>query len=203
MAEVSFTPPVTETPDAGPRRNRPAPPPSPATTIENFAPFKVRTMVSSLARMRATDFAAADVTPESAGIGPDSPRVTLTVGEGNERRTYTVILGREANAEQHTYYAMREGNDTIYVISQFLSQRVNPDARAFQQVPATSSASSATTGGGGGGSPTGGNSSSTGASSGTGSDSSGGSSSSTEPPAIPPEVIEELRRQVEGAGGEP
>ncbi len=152
--------------------------------IEGFVASKVRSMLTSLARMRASDFAAADVSSEAAGLGPESARVTLTIpGEGDApAQTHVVLLGREANEERHDFYAQREGEPTIYVISRFLSERVSPTATSF-----TETAPSAPEGApppdphaiegmpdmpGGGG-------------------------------QIPPEVMEQLRRQLEqqGLGG--
>lgn len=191
MAEVSYVP-APEAPPAAAEGETP-PPAAPAdttprTTIEGFQPSKVRSMVASLARMRASDFAAPDVTPESAGFGPSSPRVTLTLpplegapAEGEEAtQTHTVILGHEASAESHDFYAMREGDPTIFVVSRFLGERVHPTATSFTQ-----SAPAAPPEGEGGapeagampGMPGGGQ--------------------------LPPEVMEQIRRQLEqqGLGG--
>lgn len=169
IAEVSFMPP---TPDGG------VPARAPSTSLENFAPTKVRTMVASLARMRATDFAAAEVSRQAAGFGDASPRVTLTSRDGT--RT-TILLGNESNAERHDYYAMREGNDTIFVISRFLSERVHPTSQSFVQAPASSSGS-----GSGSGSSTG-----TGGSGSASTSEQGGGSAD-----IPPEVMQQIQRQL-------
>jgi hypothetical protein len=55
-----------------------------AEPIEGFDGSKVSSTVSSLARLRAADFAEPDASPESLGFGPDAARVTLTVREGAE-----------------------------------------------------------------------------------------------------------------------
>jgi hypothetical protein len=176
MAEISYVPAPAEG----------APPSSTAlTTIEGFAASKVRSMLTSLARMRASDFAAADVTPEAAGLGPESARVTITIpGEGDApAQTHVVILGREANEERHDFYAQREGEPTIYVISRFLSERVNPTATSFTETAPEPAPEGAPQGDphaieGMPGMPGGGG-------------------------QIPPEVMEQLRRQLEqqGLGG--
>lgn len=182
MTEVSYVPPAPEpaAEPATPPRGRPAPPAEPTalTTIEGFAPSKVRSMVGSLARMRASDFAAADVTAESAGFTAESPRVTLTAQSGEERTSTTVILGNEANAERHDFYAMREGDPTIYVVSRFLSERIHPTAVAFTQTAPPSTPEPTEGGGEPGGiqMPEG----------------AGGQ--------LPPEVMEQIRRQLEAQG---
>ncbi|HJL17629.1 MAG TPA: DUF4340 domain-containing protein, partial [Sandaracinaceae bacterium LLY-WYZ-13_1] len=56
----------------------------PPAPIEEFDGGRVRTMVSSLARLRAADFAEPDATPESLGFGPDAARVTLTLVESED-----------------------------------------------------------------------------------------------------------------------
>lgn len=178
MAEVSYVPaPAEEAPAVTTAQ----------TTIEGFVPSKVRSMLTSLARMRASDFAAADVTPEAAGIGPESARVTLTIpGEGDAPpQTHVVLLGREANEERHDVYAQREGEPTIYVISRFLSERVSPTATSFTETAPASPPEGAPAdphaAEGMPGMP--------------GMPSGGGQ--------IPPEVMEQLRRQLEqqGMGG--
>jgi hypothetical protein len=187
MAEVSYVPPP-EAPAAEEGAPPPPPPPAgaPLTTIEGFQASKVRSMVSSLARMRASDFAAADVTPESAGIGPQSARVTLTLApaEGEEApQTHTVLLGNEADAERHDFYAQREGEPTIYVISRFLGERVSPTATSFTQAAAPEAPEGA-------GDPHGGEM-------GEGMPGMPGGGQ------LPPEVMEQIRRQLEqqGLGG--
>lgn len=190
QAEVSYVEAPAEEPAAEtPPRRRPAAPPEPQTltSIEGFQASKVRSMVASLARMRAADFAAPDVTPESAGIGEGSPRVTLTAppGEGEEApRTFTVVLGNEVDAERHDRYAMLEGEPTIYVISRFLGERVSPTAIAFtESAPATPPGE-----GEGGAAPHG------------GMPMPGGEGGGAQ---LPPEVMEQIRRQLEqqGLGG--
>ncbi|MDQ3032446.1 MAG: DUF4340 domain-containing protein [Myxococcota bacterium] len=184
MTEVSYVPPAEAPAAEGETPPAPAAEATTLTTIEGFQPSKVRSMVASLARMRASDFAAPDVTPEAAGIGASSPRVTLTLppAEGEEGpQTYTVLLGNEANAESHDYYAMREGDPTIFVISRFLGERVHPTATAFTQAAPAAPPE--------GGDPH-----------------AGGMPGMPEMPGggqLPPEVMEQIRRQLEqqGLGG--
>jgi hypothetical protein len=172
IAEVSYVPPPTD----GGVAARVA-----QSTIEGFAPTKVRSIVSSLARMRASDFAASDVTREGAGITDASPRVTLTVGEGDAATQHVVRLGSEANEERHDYYAMREGDETIFVISRFLGERVHPTAASFTQTAAPATPEPAE---GAGAMPH------------PGGEVGGGAQ-------LPPEVMEQIRRQLEqqGLGG--
>lgn len=112
---------VTEAPEGGE-----APP-----AIERFAPTKVRTSVSSLARLRASDFAGADVTVESAGLGEGAARVVLVAGEGEEARTTTLLVGGEVGEQSR--YVMREGDSTIFVVSRFMAERLVPNTEAFQE----------------------------------------------------------------------
>lgn len=181
--EVSYveTPAAPETPPG--RRAPPPPQPQTRTEIEGFQASKVRSMVASLARMRAADFAAPEVTPETAGIGPESPRVTLTApaAEGEDApRSFTVVLGNEVDPERHDRYAMLEGEPTIYVVSRFLGERVSPTATSFTE---SAPAAPAGEGEGGGAAPA-----------------PGGPGGGAQ---LPPEVMEQIRRQLEqqGLGG--
>lgn len=99
--------------------------------IERFSATKVGTAVSGLARLRASDFAAPDVTPESAGFGESAPRIVLVSGEGESAETLTLHVGNEV--EEGTRYVMREGDDTIYTVSRFMAERLVPNAEAFQE----------------------------------------------------------------------
>lgn len=104
--------------------------PAPAA-IERFSASRVGTNVSSLARLRASDFAADDVTVESAGLGDDAARVTLVSGEGESASTVLLRVGNEAS--EGNRYVMREGDSTIYVVSRFMAERLVPDVAAFQE----------------------------------------------------------------------
>lgn len=127
-AEVSYVPAPADG-DAGVE----AAPAAPSTTLEHFAATRVASVASTLARLNANDFATADITPDAAGIGESSPVATITTGEGDARQTITVRLGNEADAERHDYYAMREGNPTIFVISRYHAERIHPLATLFEE----------------------------------------------------------------------
>lgn len=104
--------------------------PAPAE-IERFAPTKVRTIVNGLARLRAHDFAAADVTVESAGLAESAARVLLVSGEGESAQTIRLLVGNEVSDGNR--YVMREGDPTIYVVARFMAERLLPDTAAFQE----------------------------------------------------------------------
>ncbi len=127
--EVSYVPPPPEG-DAGVA----VAPAAPSTTLANFAASRVTSVVSSLAHMRAADFAAADVDRAGAGISDASARVTLTIGSGESAERHTVVVGSEASSGN--FYAMRDEDPTIFVISRFLMEKVSPQASAFEQTAA-------------------------------------------------------------------
>ncbi len=106
---------------------------APLTALANFAPSRLTSMVSSLAHMRASDFAAAGVDRATAGITDTSARVTLT-GSGPTPQRHTITVGGEASAGN--FYAMRDGDPTIFIISRFLMEKVSPAATAFEQTAA-------------------------------------------------------------------
>lgn len=140
--------------------------------IERFDAGKVSTSVSSIARLRASGFAAPEVTKEAAGFEDENtPRVVLVAGENEER--ITLRIGNEV--EDGARYVMREGDETLFTVSRFMAERLVPNVEAFQENEpgegSTSSASSDTGGGGGG--------------------------------EIPPEVMEQIQRQLQqqGLGG--
>ena len=125
--------------------------------IESFSSAKVQSAVASLARMRAVDFAAPDVTAEQAGLGEGAAIARLTVrqraeGEDAEEeeeaardggaaeeapaepvQTEEVVLrvGNESGDGQ--FYLQREGDDTIFVVSRFLADKIRVNAESFVQ----------------------------------------------------------------------
>lgn len=161
---------VSYQPDAPSAPGEPgAEPAAVRTELEHFAASKVRTFISSLATMRANDFADPGTDAASAGIGDESPRVTLTTADGS----FTVRLGNALPGENRGFFAQVEGDPTIFQISSFLGERVDPGASAFQESAAPPAAPA-----GGPGAELGGNN-------------------------LPPEVMEQLRRQLEQQGQHP
>jgi len=128
--------------------------------IERFGSSKVQSIVSSVARMRATSFAEAGVDAASAGLTEPSGTLTLFLAsedeeaapepEGEEPESgepegetadtaappapmerIVLRVGGEVEGERE-FYVQREGNPTIYVVSQYLADRMRPDAEKFQ-----------------------------------------------------------------------
>ncbi len=186
--------------------------------IERFGSTKVQSLVSSLANMRAVDFAATDVSASEAGFDAPTGTVTLEIreaadanaDEGDEGeagtgeaaegeavevevaegeaapaaapRTRTVRLVVGAAREGNEHYVRREGDETIYVVSQYLADRARPGLESFQDAePGSEDASEMAPElppglgglGGGPGGPGGGQ--------------------------IPPELMEQIQRQLQSA----
>lgn len=112
----------------------------PSTTLPDFAASRVTSLVSSLAHLRASDFAAADIDAAAAGFTDTSARVTLTVGTGDAAERHTIRVGNEASSGQ--FYAMRDSDPTVFIISRFLMEKVSPAASAFEQTAAAAAAPS-------------------------------------------------------------
>jgi hypothetical protein len=124
-----------------------------AAEIERFGASKVQSIVASLARMRATSFGD-DATAETAGLGEGAAVVTMTVttttgddeegeeGAGEEESaeetssavTEQIVLrlGSDVGGESSEAYLVREGNDTIFVVSSFLAEKIRVNVESFQ-----------------------------------------------------------------------
>ncbi len=109
--------------------------------IERFGPSKVQSVVSSIARMRAVNFAEPGVTREQAGLLEPTATITLWVRPeteadnaeaDNAEALETIVLRLGAGLENDERYLDREGDETIYVVSQYLADRMRPAAEAFQ-----------------------------------------------------------------------
>ncbi|MCS6797541.1 MAG: DUF4340 domain-containing protein [Myxococcota bacterium] len=136
--------------------------PAGVAAIERFSPSKVDSIVSTLARLSAVDFAATDATRESTGIGEQSARVTLTVvrrapdaGVGDaggpdasvptlppESITLRLGNGRDENRE---YYLARDGVDIVYVVSSYVAEKINVTLASFQSTDSGSASTSDST----------------------------------------------------------
>jgi hypothetical protein len=125
--------------------------------IERFGSQRVQAVAATLARMRATDFAAAEVTEADAGLTTPEAVVTLSIGpepvepsdapaaDGGVAEaapqppvqeaileTIVIELGGAAPGDGQIYVRVR-GLPTIYTISRYTSDRLRGEASLFQE----------------------------------------------------------------------
>lgn len=181
-----------------------------ATAIDRFQASKLSSIVSSIARLRATDFADEDVSADAAGVGASVTVedggvanvgvVTLRTraGDAGAGREITIRIGNARGDEDREFYARRGDADTIFVISKYLADRLRPAMDAFQSPPdagprADGSAPAAPDGDGEGEGGEAGEGEGGGAPGGPGGPGGG----------IPPEIMRQIQEQMrrQGAGG--
>ena len=135
--------------------------------LGDFDSKQVAGRLSTAARLIASDFAAEDISEARAGLTEPRATVSLTLAEDPN----PIVLELGASTEQgDELYLRRKGNPTVYVISQYLADRLQPDAAAFQapsEPPAPPAAM-------------------------PGRPATGG----PQQPQLPPEVMEQLREQI-------
>ena len=120
------------------------------TTLDRFDPDKVASVVNSLERMRASDFAPADATAETTGLGEGAATVVLriaperkdgpdggpadggTAAPAGPVEQVVLKLGKQLEGKEQ-FYLQRQGRDTVYVISKYLADRLRPEASRFQK----------------------------------------------------------------------
>ena len=122
-----------------------------APVIERFSSTRTQAVAATLARLRATDFAATDIDAAAAGFDAPSAQVTLTVGPEPEApaeasdggtpepaaaptgptETIVLELGSAAPADGQIYLR-RVGGDTIYTVSRYSADRMRVDDSLFQ-----------------------------------------------------------------------
>ena len=101
------------------------------TQLGEYDPKKVTGLVSTAARLIATGFAADDVSATRAGLNEPKGKVTMTLSDSEE--PVVLELGDATEDETETYLR-RAGNPTIYVVSQYLANRLTPGPDAFEKV---------------------------------------------------------------------
>ncbi len=97
--------------------------------IKHFAESKVESLASSLARLRAADFGAPDLTADAAGLAKPTAKVTFTKKEGEP---IVIELGQSV---ENDYYLRTSGKEIIYRISKYTGDRMIADAEAFAKDP--------------------------------------------------------------------
>ena len=117
--------------------------------IKEFDPKTVAGLVSTAARLTATGFAAPGTTANQAGLDSPSAKVRMVVVDQNEaptdadggvaeptepKPTETVVLEIGGNADkEQEFYVKRSGDETIYIVSKYLADRLRPDRKAFRK----------------------------------------------------------------------
>lgn len=125
-----------------------------AKGIKDFDSSRVESVVATLARLRASDFADPSVTPEQAGLGEGAAVATLTVLEpaptqeakdeaedegpaeeqasAPEQQAIVLLLGDKVK-DGDQRYLQRKDNDTIFVTTSFSADRIAPGSEEFQK----------------------------------------------------------------------
>jgi hypothetical protein len=102
-----------------------------AKQLGEFDPKKVTGLVSTAARLIATGFAPEDTSEARAGFSAPSGKVTMTLADGGE--PIVLELG-DATDDASETYLRRVGNPTVYVVSQYLADRLRPAPDDFEKV---------------------------------------------------------------------
>ncbi|MEM7138535.1 MAG: DUF4340 domain-containing protein [Myxococcota bacterium] len=153
--------------------------------VKEFDPKQVEGLLSTAARLTASGFAPEEVSIARAGLNEPTATVAFEVsskapeaeGEADvgvaESEMVELAIGDETGNARSEFYLQRAGDSTIYVISSYLADRLQPEASAFEK-PEAPPAPAVPPQQGGIGQP-------------------------GMPPnqQLPPEVMEQLRRQIE------
>ena len=110
--------------------------------LKQLDPKKVNGMVSTAARLVASDFADEDVSEARAGLSEPNSKVTIMVAE--QEGPIVLELG-DTTEKGNEVFLRREGNPTLYVVSEYLANRLRPDASAFEKTEAPADDPSAAT----------------------------------------------------------
>lgn len=102
-------------------------------SLGELDPKKVSGLVSTAARLTASGFASDEVSEARAGLTEPKAVVTLTLGEARE--PVVLELGDVTEGEGEVYLQRRD-SPTIYVVSEYLANRLRPGREAFEKVEA-------------------------------------------------------------------
>jgi hypothetical protein len=97
--------------------------------IQRFSDAKVTSLTSTLARLRAADFAAPEDTAETTGLDKPQATAVLTKADGS---TSTLELGKEVGGNQE-YFLRLSGNEQVFRVSKYNAERLMADASSFQE----------------------------------------------------------------------
>jgi hypothetical protein len=112
--------------------------------IKNFDSKKVEGLVSTAARLTASDFAPSEVSAARAGLNEPDATITLRVATpvkeasdeadpapaATEPVVIMLEIGDQTDKDTELYLRRNDG-ETIYVVSKYLADRLRPDAKAL------------------------------------------------------------------------
>jgi hypothetical protein len=102
-----------------------------AKLLDELDPKKVTGIVSTAARLMAADFAPQDFSLARAGLSEPKATVKMIFAEKEE----PIVLELGASAEENNeVYLRRKGDETIYLISEYLAKRLQPDGSSFEKI---------------------------------------------------------------------
>jgi hypothetical protein len=99
--------------------------------IKDFSANKVQSLASSFARLRASDFAEPGATPATTGLDAPVAKLLLTPKTGEP---LTFELGKQAEGGADSFLRV-SGNDVLFRVSKFTSDKLVVDAAAFSEPP--------------------------------------------------------------------
>lgn len=98
--------------------------------IANFDPDEVKSLVSTIATLDATDFADDGVTAEAAGVAPGAPSALIKIASDAGSSQVLVRVGK---TKDNDYYVAREDVPTIYLVSKWSAERLLSGADGFEK----------------------------------------------------------------------
>jgi len=112
--------------------------------IKEFDPKKVEGLVSTAARLTASGFAPSEVSSARAGMNEPEATITLRMAppageapaevEAAPAELQVIVLEIGDQTDKDTELYLRRSDDqTIYVVSKYLADRLRPDAAAFEK----------------------------------------------------------------------
>jgi Domain of unknown function (DUF4340) len=134
-------------------------------SLVNFDSKQVSGRLATAARLTASDFAPEDTSAARAALTAPHATVTMTLKDDPSAIVLELGDSTEPSGER---YLRRQGNPTIYVVSQHLAERLQPGPTAFERAKVATPAPTAPN------------------------EPSGGS----QQPQLPPEVMRQLQEQI-------
>jgi len=105
--------------------------------VEDFDPARVKSLVSTLSRLRAAGFDAPDASEEARGLTAPKARVTLTLrpaAEGGEPEVVEIALGA-LDADSNQYSVRVSGSEVPFRLSKPSAEKLQVDAAALKKLP--------------------------------------------------------------------